>query len=103
MSRMGYRQEPGTFSLKGRYCAEASGFTLDAGRCVEAEDRGGLSQLITCMARPSLCEARLEQGEDGDVYYGLKEAYSDGTSGVRLSPSEFIEKLCALIPRSPRH
>ena len=96
--RMGYRQEPGAFSLKGRYCAEGSGFTLHAGRCVEAEDRRGLSQLITYMARPALCEARLERGEDGDVYYWFKEAFSDGTSGVRLSPSEFIEKLCALIP-----
>jgi hypothetical protein len=64
---MGYRQEPGTFSPKGRDCAEGSGFTLHAGRCVEAEDRGGLSQLITYMARPSLCEARLERGEDGGV------------------------------------
>jgi hypothetical protein len=50
------------------------------------------------MARPSLCEARLERGDDNDVYYGLKEAFADGTSGVRLSPSVFIEKLCALIP-----
>ena len=97
--KLGYRQEgTGSFSLKGRLCAEGSGFTLHAGRCVEAEDRRGLSQLITYMARPSLCEARLERGEEGDVYYWLKETFSDGTSGVRLSPSEFIEKLCALVP-----
>ena len=68
---------------------------------LEAEDRRGLSQLITNMARPSLCEARLERGEDGDLYYWLKIAFSDGTGGVRLSSSEFIEKLCALIsPKS---
>ncbi len=30
--RMGYRQEPGTFSLKGRYCAEGSGYTPHTGR-----------------------------------------------------------------------
>ena len=33
-----------------------------------------------------LFQSRLERAEDGNVYYGLKEAFSDGTSGIRLSP-----------------
>ena len=88
--KLGCRQEKAEFTLKGSLCAEGAGFTLHAGRCVEAEDRRGLSQLITYMARPSLCEARLGRSEDGDVYYWLKDPFADGIGGVRLSPSEFI-------------
>jgi hypothetical protein len=50
------------------------------------------------MARPPIAEERLERDDSGDIVYRLKNSWSDGTTGIRLSPSEMIEKLIALIP-----
>jgi len=65
---------------------------------VGREDRRGLSQLINYMARPPIAEDRLGRNEAGEIEYRLKQAWSDGTAGIKLSPSELIEKLMALIP-----
>jgi hypothetical protein len=40
-------------------------------------------------------EDRLERMATGDILYKLKEAWNDGTIGIRLSPSELIEKLAS--------
>lgn len=62
------------------------------------DDRRGLSQLINYMARPPTAEERLERNDAGEIGYRLKQPWSDGTAGIKLSPSELIEKLIALIP-----
>ena len=50
------------------------------------------------MARPPLCTERLSLTDDGLVQYQFKRPWSDGRTHVLLSPLEFIEKLCALVP-----
>ena len=84
--------------FKGRLSVTHSGFSLHAARQVRSEDRRGLSQLIGYMARGPIAEERLEKTDDGNILYKLKNPWPDGTTGVKLSPSELIEKLMALIP-----
>jgi hypothetical protein len=50
------------------------------------------------MARPPIAEERLKTNAAGDIEYGLRKPWADGTTGIKLSPSELIEKLIALIP-----
>ena len=41
---------------------------------------------------------RLEEGADGDILYIFIRLWSDGTTGIKLSPLELLEKLAALVP-----
>ena len=40
----------------------------------------------------------MQRREDGNVVVGLKRVWSDGTSALVFSPSEFVERLVALVP-----
>ena len=42
---------------------------------------------------------RIELLGDGRVRVGMKRVWSDGTSGIELSPLEVVEKLAAAHPR----
>ena len=46
---------------------------------------------------------RLEQDANGDLVYTFTHPWSDGTTGVRLSPMELLEKLAALVPLPRLH
>jgi hypothetical protein len=46
---------------------------------------------------------RLEQGVDGDLLYRFTRPWSDGTTGIKLSPLELLEKLAALVPLPRMH
>jgi len=50
------------------------------------------------VARPAVAEKRLTLQANGDVIYKLKTKYADGTTHLRFSGVEFIEKLAALVP-----
>jgi hypothetical protein len=41
---------------------------------------------------------RLQEEANGDLLYTFKHLWSDGTTGIRLSPVELLEKLTALVP-----
>ena len=41
---------------------------------------------------------RLAQEANGDLLYTFTRAWSDGTTGIKLSPLELLEKLAALVP-----
>jgi len=41
---------------------------------------------------------RLERDANGDLVYTFTHPWSDGTTGMRLSPLELLEKLAALVP-----
>jgi hypothetical protein len=41
---------------------------------------------------------RLTQDANGDLVYTFTHPWSDGTTGMRLSPLELLEKLTALVP-----
>jgi hypothetical protein len=62
-----------------------------------------MGRLIEYMARVPLSNNRLEITQKGQVKLPLKAPWNDGTAHLLLSPSEFIEKLCALIPPPRGH
>jgi hypothetical protein len=41
---------------------------------------------------------RLQEDANGDLVYTFTHPWSDGTTGIRLSPVELLEKLAALVP-----
>ena len=41
---------------------------------------------------------RLEEDANGDLMYAFNRPRSDGTTGIKLSPLELLEKLAALVP-----
>jgi Putative transposase len=46
---------------------------------------------------------RLAQDANGDLLYTFTHPWSDGTTGIRLSPVELLEKLAALVPLPRAH
>jgi Putative transposase len=81
------------------------GFSLDASVRIDGHDRAGLERLLRYCARPPFALERLEQLPDGQIVYRFPKPQPDGTTQVRLTPLELIERLAALIPppRIHRH
>ena len=52
----------------------------------------------TSSKETTLSLARLTQDANGDLLYTFTHPWSDGTTGIRLSPVELVEKLAALVP-----
>jgi hypothetical protein len=50
------------------------------------------------MARGAVSLERLAEDAHGDLVYSLTKPWSDGTTGIKLSPLELLEKLAALVP-----
>ncbi len=46
---------------------------------------------------------RLDVNADGDLLYTFTHSWSDGTTGIKLSPLELLEKLAALVPLPRLH
>jgi putative transposase len=46
---------------------------------------------------------RLEEDAQGDLVYTFTKPWSDGTTGIKLSPLELLEKLAALVPLPRLH
>jgi len=65
--------------------------------------RDRLAKLIEYIARGPLSNERLEITDDGKVKLRLKTEWADGTTHLLFSPTEFIEKLSALIPPPRSH
>jgi len=57
-----------------------------------------LERLIRYTARGAVSLARLAYDTNGDLVYTFTHPWSDGTTGIRLSPLELVEKLAALVP-----
>jgi len=84
--------------LTGHLCAQITGFSLHAAVYCAPWERAKLEKLVRYVARPAVAEKRLTLQSNGDVIYKLKTKYSDGTTHLRFSGVEFIEKLAALVP-----
>jgi hypothetical protein len=84
--------------LKGMRCATVNGFSLHANTDVAAHRRDQLERLLRYAARGAVSLERLTQDASGDLLYRFARAWSDGTTGIKLSPLELIEKLTALVP-----
>ncbi len=74
------------------------GFNLHAGVRVPASDRSRLERLCRYAARGPFATERLTLTPEGDIVYRLRRRWRDGTTSLRFSPDELIEKLCALVP-----
>jgi hypothetical protein len=57
-----------------------------------------LERLIRYTARGTVSLERLQEDANGDLLDTFTHPWSDGTTGIRLSPLELLEKLAALVP-----
>lgn len=88
---------------KGKRCYSVNGFSLHANTSTNSLQRDKLKRLIEYIARGPLSNDRIEITPDKKVKLRLKTPYTDGTTHILLSFSEFIEKLVALIPPPKSH
>ncbi len=93
------REEKNTTAL----CAEAHGFSLHAAVRCGAHQRKELERLCRYVTRPALANERLKRDGAGDVVLQLKSAWRDGTTHLKMSPLEFMQRLAALVPRPRLH
>jgi len=90
-------------TLTGPRCASVQGFSLHANTQVPAHRRDQLERLIRYTARGAVSLERLTQDAHGDLVYTFTHPWSDGTTGIHLSPLELLEKLAALVPLPRMH
>src|SRR5262245_60470645 len=84
--------------LTGPHCASVNGFSLHAHTAIPTHRRDQLEQLLRYTARGAVALERLQEDANGDLLYTFTHPWSDGTTGIRLSPLELLEKLAALVP-----
>jgi hypothetical protein len=85
-------------------CAEADGFSLHAGVRCAGHERDKLERLARYVARPALAFERVRYDEgNGHVTLQLKTPWRDGTTHLRMSPLEFMQRLAALVPPARLH
>jgi len=85
-------------ALTGPRCARVHGFSLHANTAIPAHRRDQLERLMRYTGRGAVSLERLEEDVHGDLVYTFTHPWSDGTTGIRLSPLELLEKLAALVP-----
>ena len=73
------------------------GFSLDAAVRIEGSDRAGLERLLRYCARPPFALERLEQVGHNQLVYRSPKPQPDGSTQLRLTPLELIDRLAALI------
>jgi len=100
-SGFGYEGEHPT--LTGSRCASVNGFSLHANTWVPAHRRDQLERLIRYTARGAVSLERLSEDTNGDLVYTFTRPWSDGATGIKLSPVELLEKLAALVPLPRGH
>jgi Putative transposase len=94
----GFGSEGEAPKLTGPRCASVHGFSLHANTHIPAHRRDQLERLIRYTARGAMSLERLTQDANGDLLYTFTHPWSDGTTGIKLSPLELLEKLAALVP-----
>jgi len=94
----GFGHEGERPTLTGPRCASVQGFSLHANTAIPAHRHDQLERLLRYTARGAVSLERLEQDANGDLLYTFTHPWSDGTTGIRLSPVELLEKLAALVP-----
>jgi hypothetical protein len=101
-----------SFEAKDMLAYKHSGFSVDAGVCIEAHDRAALERLLRYCARPPFACERLRKEGAGLVYRCAKQHSEPGSDkrGARvdelhLTPLELIARIAALVPppRTHRH
>jgi len=82
-------------------CARVNGFTLHAGRSVEAHDRDALERLLRYILRAPFSAERFSLDDKGLVHYRLRKPWPGpgGTTDLVLEPLSLMRRLAALVPR----
>ena len=82
-----------------------SGFSVDAGVCIQSQDRAGLERLLRYCARPPFAMDRLRQRGADLVYHCPKPQTGGKQADLVLTPLELIDRIAALVPppRTHRH
>ncbi len=88
--------------FSGKRSSYIDGFSLHANVAIGKKNREGLERLCRYTTRPAIAESRLTKDSEGSILYELKKPYKDGTTHVKFSQLEFMEKIMCLIP-PPRH
>jgi hypothetical protein len=84
-------------------CADAHEFSLHAWVRCGAHQRKELERPCRYITRPAIANERLKRTDAGDVVPQLKSAWRDGTTHIKMSPLEFMQRLAALVPRPRLH
>ena len=79
-----------------------SGFSVDAGVCIQAHDRAALERLLRCCARPPFAMDRLRK-EANDLVYRCANKRGAKACELRLTPLELIDRIAALVPPPSTH
>ena len=85
--------------------AQVGGFPLHAGVSIKPGQRAKLERLCRYVSRSPLAQDRLTLSATGQVCYGFKTPWRDGTTHVVLDPLDFIARRSmsgATITTSPR-
>jgi hypothetical protein len=87
-----------------------SGFSVDAGVCIEAHDRAALERLLRYCARPPFAMDRLRKEGAALVYRCAKQHSEPGSDKrgakadeLHLTPLELIDRIAALVPPPRTH
>jgi len=82
----------------GPRCASINGFSLHANTQIPAHRRDQLERLIRYTGRGAVSLERLAEDANGDLVYTFSRPWPDGTTSIKLSPLELLEKLAAIVP-----
>ena len=84
-------------------CVNVGGYSLHAATAVKSDERDRLEKLVRYMARPAIAEDRISILPNGDIKLKLKTPWRDGSEFLLFTPTEFLEKLVALVPLPKFH
>ena len=62
-----------------------------------------MERLLRYTGRGAVSLERLAEDANGDLVYRFTRPWSDGTTGIKLSPLELLEKLAAIVPLPRAH
>ena len=102
LRRLRLGERPWTSEQEGEVrsagCVTAGGYSVHAATAIKSHERERLERLVRYMARPAISEERVTAVDDNTIRLRLKSPWKDGTESLLFTPSEFIEKLIALVP-----
>ena len=89
----------------------SGGFSIDASVRIEGDDRAGVERLLRYCARPPFALERLHapggiaslSSNESRLVYRLPKPTPDGSTELRLTPLELLERLAPLIPPPRMH
>src|SRR5262245_42900120 len=84
------------YSLQTR--PSVNGLSLHANIAIPAHRRAQLERVMRCPARGAGALERRTADDHGDLMYMVPRPCSDGTTGIKLSPLELLEKLAVIVP-----